>query len=177
LPITTPARLRRIPDRSILTGCDDYVSKREWDIGLGLGREKIFETRRVHNDITFIDAFFNEEFCHEHRFFTYQFNPERGVYEIADRNWKNIKQKLLFSLTNFGQPLIYVADGNFENRGELLLDHRHEGIDLRLDYAKDTLKNLYTIWTRPVALRTLVEGKGKLLSYDGEKHLERKTDG
>ena len=28
--------------------CDDYVSKREWDIGLGLGREKIFETRRVH---------------------------------------------------------------------------------------------------------------------------------
>ncbi len=157
--------------------CDDYISKREWDIGLGLGREKIFETRRVHNDITFIDAFFTEEFCHEHRFFTYQFNPERGVYEIADRNWKNIKQKLLFSLTNFGQPLIYVADGNFENRGELLLDHRHDGIDLRIDYAKDTLKNLHTIWTRPVHLRTLVEGKGKLLSYDGEKHLERKTDG
>ena len=77
--------------------CDDYVSKREWDIGLGLGREKIFETRRVHNDITFIDAFFTEEFCHEHKFFTYQFNPERGVYEIADRNWKSVKQKLLFS--------------------------------------------------------------------------------
>jgi len=157
--------------------CDDYVSKREWDIGLGLGREKIFETRRVHNDITFIDAFFTEEFCHEHRFFTYQFNPERGVYEIADRNWKSIKQKLLFSLTNFGQPLIYVVDGNFENRGELLLDHRHEDIDLRIDYAKDTLKNLYTIWTRPVHLKTIVEGKGKLFTYDGEKHLERKTDG
>ena len=55
--------------------------------------------------------------------------------------------------------------------------HRHEGIDLRLDYAKDTLKNLYTIWTRPVHLRTVLEGKGKLFTYDGEKHLERKTDG
>src|SRR5205809_2482726 len=75
--------------------CDDYVSKCEWDLRLGAGREKIFETRRVHNDITFIDAFFTEEFCHQHKFFTYAFNPERGVYEIADRNWKSVKQKLL----------------------------------------------------------------------------------
>jgi stage V sporulation protein R len=157
--------------------CDDYVSKREWDLGLGLGREKIFETRRVHNDITFIDAFFTEEFCHEKRFFTYQFNPERGAYEIADRNWKSVKQKLLFSLTNSGQPFIYVVDGNFENRGEMLLEHRHEGIDLRVDYAKDTLKNLYNLWSRPVHLKTAVEGKGKLLTFDGEKHIERKIDG
>ena len=157
--------------------CDDYISKREWDIGLGLGREKIFETRRVHNDITFIDAFFTEEFCHEHKFFTYHFNAERGVYEIADRNWKSVKHKLLFSLTNFGQPFIYVTDGNFENRGELLLEHRHEGIDLRIDYAKDTLRNLYPIWSRPVHLKTLVEGKGKMFTFDGEKHSERKTDG
>ena len=157
--------------------CDDYLEKREWDLGLGLGREKIFETRRVHNDITFIDAFFTEEFCHQKRFFTYQFNPERGVYEIADRNWKSVKEKLLFSLTNSGQPFIYVTDGNFDNRGELLLEHRHDGIDLRLDYAKDTLKNLHTLWSRPIHLRTVVEGKGKLFSFDGEKHIERKIDG
>jgi stage V sporulation protein R len=157
--------------------CDNYSDKLTWDIGLGLGREKIFETRRIHNDITFIDAFFTEEFCHEHKFFTYAFNAERGVYEIADRNWKSVKQKLLFSLTNFGQPFIYVVDANFENRGELLLDHRHEGIDLRIDYAKDTLKNLYTIWSRPVHLSTTVEGKVKLYSFDGEKHTERKIDG
>ena len=157
--------------------CDNYSDKLTWNIALGLGREKIFETRRIHNDITFIDAFFTEEFCHEHKFFTYAFNPERGVYEIADRNWKSVKQKLLFSLTNFGQPFIYVVDANFENRGELLLDHRHEGTDLRIDYAKDTLKNLYTIWSRPVHLRTAVEGKIELYSFDGEKHIERKIDG
>ena len=157
--------------------CDDYEAKRGWDIGLGLGREKIFEARRIHNDITFLDAFFTEEFCYEHKFFTYTFNAERGVYEIADRNWKSVKQKLLFGLTNFGQPFIYVTDGNFENRGELLLEHRHEGIDLRIDYAKDTLRNLYPIWSRPVHLKTTVEGKSKLFSYDGEKHQERKIDG
>ena len=30
-------------------------------------------------------------------------------------------------------------DGNFENRGELLIRHRHEGTDLQLDHARDTL--------------------------------------
>ena len=157
--------------------CDDYGAKCEWDLRLGTGREKIFETRRVHNDITFIDAFFTEEFCHQHKFFTYAFNPERGVYEITDRNWRSVKQKLLRSLTNFGQPFIYVNDGNFENRGELLLEHRHEGVDLRVDYAKDTLTNLHSVWSRPVHLRTIVEGKGKMFTYDGEKHIERKIDG
>ena len=88
-----------------------------------------------------------------------------------------MKEKLLFSLTNSGQPFIYVTDGNFDNRGELLMEHRHEGIDLRVDYAKDTLKNLFSIWSRPVHLKTVVEGKGKLLTFDGEKHIERKIDG
>ena len=37
--------------------CDDWQTKKNWNRHLGLGREKIFETRRVHNDITFIDAF------------------------------------------------------------------------------------------------------------------------
>ena len=157
--------------------CDDYGAKCEWDLRLGAGREKIFETRRVHNDITFIDAFFTEEFCHQHKFFTYAFNPERGVYEITDRNWRSVKQKLLRSLTNFGQPFIYVNDGNFENRGELLLEHRHEGVDLRVDYAKETLTNLHSLWSRPVHLRTIVEGKGRMFTYDGEKHIERKIDG
>ena len=110
--------------------CDDWVTKRDWDRPVGLGREKIFQTRRVHNDITFIDAFFTEEFCYEHKFFTYAFNPERGVYEIVDRNWKSVKQKLLAGLTNFGQPFIYASDGNFDNRGELLLEHRHEPLEV-----------------------------------------------
>ena len=157
--------------------CDDWMARRNWDRQTGLGREKIFETRRVHNDITFIDAFFTEEFCIEHKFFNYQYNPERGVYEVVDRDWKKVKQQLLASLTNFGQPVIVVSDGNFENRGELLLEHKHDGTDLRIDYARDTLENLFKIWSRPVHVRTVVEGRERLLGFDGESHLERTSDG
>ena len=66
-------------------------------------------------------------------------------------------------LTNRGQPVIVVEDGNFENRSELLLRHVHEGTDLDGSQARDTLRNAAKLWTRPVCLLTKVDGKGKLL--------------
>ena len=77
-----------------------------------------------------------------------------------------MKDQLLKALTNRGQPFIYVEDGNFNNRGELLLRHAHEGVDLDLGQARDTLHNLFKVWTRPVNLLTRVDGKGKLLRWD-----------
>ncbi|MEK7865635.1 MAG: SpoVR family protein, partial [Planctomycetota bacterium] len=35
--------------------CDDATERRSWDKKLGGGREKIFEVRRIYNDITFLD--------------------------------------------------------------------------------------------------------------------------
>ncbi len=86
----------------------------------------------------------------------------------------DIKEKLLFQLTNFGQPFIYVEDGNHNNRGELYLRHRHEGVDLKQDYARDTLRNIQRIWTRPVHLETALEDKKQLISFDGSNFSEKK---
>ena len=68
------------------------------------------------------------------------------------------------------QPIIAVEDGNYDNRGELYLVHGHDGVDLKLDYARDTLKNLQSLWRRPVNLRTLIHDKPRLLRYDGSAH-------
>ena len=105
--------------------------------------------------------------------FAYKFDPEQNAYVISGRDFKKVKQQLLFSLTNFGQPLIYVREANHENRGELYLEHRHEDIDLKMDYAKATLENIQKVWSRPVCLETALEGRGKLLRFDGEKHSEK----
>ena len=150
--------------------CHDLDERRNWDKKLGLGRQKIFEVRRVHNDITFIDTFLTPEFCVRHGFFSYAFQEQAGQYIIESREFEKIKQRLLFSLTNFGKPWIYVVDGNFRNRGELLLRHQHNGVDLRLDQAADVLANLQSIWSRPVHLQTLVDGKPTMLSFDGTDH-------
>ena len=150
--------------------CTDLDERRAWDKKLGLGRQKIFEVRRVHNDITFIDTFLTPEFCVRHGFFSYAYQEQAGQYVIESREFEKIKQRLLFGLTNFGKPWIYVVDGNFRNRGELLLRHQHNGVDLRLDQAADVLANLQFIWGRPVHLQTLVDGKPTMLSFDGTDH-------
>jgi stage V sporulation protein R len=156
--------------------CDDLEAKRSWDRRTGLGREKLFEVRRFHNDITFIDEFLTPEFALEQKLFTFQYNRDTDLYEIASREFAEIKKKLLYRLTNFGQPFIYVEDGNYGNRGELYLRHRHEGIDLRLDYARDTLRNLHKIWTRPVFLETIIDDKKRLLGFDGRDYSERRIE-
>ena len=156
--------------------CDDLAARRHWDRRLSLGRKKIFEVRRLYNDVTFIDEFFTEEFCRDNKFFSYFFNDHTGNWEIESREFKKVKERLLFRLTNFGDPFIYIVDGNFENRGELLLKHRHEGADLKIDHARDTLANLERVWKRPVNLLTRVEGQGKLMRYDGKEHSEKNVD-
>ncbi len=153
--------------------CDDLDQRRAWDKQLGLGRQKIFEVRRVHNDITFIDTFLTPEFCVQHNLFSYAYQEQAGQYYIESREFQKIKQRLLFSLTNFGKPWIYVVDGNHRNRGELLLKHHHTGVELRLDQAADALANIQFIWGRPVHLTTLVDGKPTTLSFDGTDHAIR----
>jgi len=150
--------------------CSDLDEKKNWDLRLGLGREKIFEVRALYNDVTFIDEFLTPEFALEHGFFTYGWSNRNERYEIMSREFQQIKEKLLFQLTNFGNPFIYVEDGNHENRGELLLKHDHRGVDLRGDYARETLKALVRLWKRPVCIATLFEGKKVLLRFDGKEH-------
>jgi stage V sporulation protein R len=153
--------------------CDDLDKKRKWDKKLGLGKQKIFEVRRVHNDITFIDTFLTPEFCVQHKLFTFAWQEQAGQYYIESRDFEQIKQRLLFSLTNFGKPWIYVIDGNYRNRGELLLKHEHAGTDLKTKDAQDTLANLQYIWGRPVHLETVVDGKPTLWSFDGNEHTSK----
>jgi stage V sporulation protein R len=154
--------------------CDDIRAKRAWDKQFGLGRQKMFEVRQLYNDVTFIDEFLTPEFVMDQKLFSFDYNPHHDLYEISSREFQIIKEKLLFQLTNFGQPFIYVEDGNYSNRGELYLKHRHEGIDLKYDYASDTLRNLHKIWTRPVHLETVFDETPYLLTFDGNELRKKK---
>jgi len=153
--------------------CDDIQAKRNWDKKLGLGRQKLFEVRQLYNDVTFIDEFLTPEFIEEQRLFTFSHNRNTNLYHIDSREFRAIKEKLLFQLTNFGQPFIYVEDGNHDNRGELYLRHRYEGVELKQDYARDTLRNIQKIWTRPVLLETVISDEPKLISFDGTDYKEQ----
>ncbi|MEY4066095.1 MAG: hypothetical protein RIR26_2303, partial [Pseudomonadota bacterium] len=116
-----------------------------------------------------IDEFLDEDFCEEAKLFTWASDRRTGQAVIHDREFPAIKRELLDALTNFGQPVIEVVDGNFHNRGELLLQHKHQGKDLKIDWAMETMSSLFKIWNRPVNLATVLEGEQRLLVFDGNE--------
>ncbi len=155
---------------------DSLERRANWNKELGLGREKIFEVRKLYNDVSFIDEFLTEDFARRNKMFSYIFNKKSNQWEIESREFKKIKDRLLDQLTNFGQPFIYVIDGNYKNRNELLLHHAFRDVELRTDYARGVLKALHRLWKRPVNLQTKLDNKGVLLTYDGKEHSERAID-
>ena len=153
--------------------CDDMAAKASWDKKLGLGRQKIFDVRKIYNDVTFIDEFFTLEFCKRQGFFSYGYDRKKQEFLIDSLEFIKVKKKLLNSLTNLSHPLISIVDANFENRSELLLEHFFEGVELDPVYTKETLRNLFKLWTRPTHLLTTFEERPMMVSFDGENYKEK----
>lgn len=151
------------------TDCTDLDERKNWDRKAGLGREQIFRIRSSYNDVTFIDEFLTEEFCVQNKMFVYKFNKRTNQFEVDTRDFPLIKKKLLFQLTNFGQPIINVVDANFQNRGELLLVHLFEGAEMQPDYMQATMQNMCKIWARPVHLATVLDSERRIVSFDGKE--------
>ena len=150
--------------------CDDLSARQTWDRRLDLGRQKIFEVRSLYTDVTFIDEFLTPDFVIDQKLYSFGFNAKNDRWEVESRAFAEVKEKLLFQLTNAGNPIIAVVDSNHKNRGELLLYHDHQGVDLRKDYAEAVLASLQRIWRRPVEIDTVVEEKRSFMRFDGERH-------
>jgi stage V sporulation protein R len=149
--------------------CRDPRERAAWDTGAAEGRDKIFQVRQTHNDITFLETFLTADFCREMGFFTTKYDKRSGEWVLDSHEFADVKQQLLQMLASRGTPRIYIVDGNHSNRSELRLWHEHEGLDIQLDWATVTLENLVSIWGRPVHLDTQVDGKPTRLSHDGTK--------
>jgi stage V sporulation protein R len=150
--------------------CDDLALRQSWDRRLDLGRKKIFEVRALYNDVTFIDEFLTPDFVRDQKMLTFGWSQKNDRWEVEARTFDAVKRKLLFQLTNAGNPIVAVEDKNHDNRGELLLTHDHQGIDLRNDYAKAVLEALVRVWRRPVLIQTQVDDKTISLRFDGHSH-------
>ena len=156
--------------------CESMAQRSAWDRKVGLGREKIFEVRRIHSDATFLDEFLTPEFCIEQKLFVTEEDPRTKTRVASSREFAEVKQALLFHFTNGGRPVIELVDANYANRSELLLQHRHIGVDLRWDWAREVLQQLTLLWRRPVRLETIRDGKAVRLGHDGKNATEESLE-
>ncbi|WP_276247175.1 MULTISPECIES: SpoVR family protein [unclassified Haladaptatus] len=158
------------------------------DVDFTAGWDRMFEIRESHNDVTFLDEFLTQEFVDENHYFTYEYVQTTRDFRVTSVDHRDVKKKLMLQFTNFGRPTVLVLDGNYNNRNELLLGHRYNGVMLDLQQAKQVIERVFDLWGRPVCLKTIVkevddhaievarrrdrepepEERGKLLRYDGE---------
>jgi len=142
--------------------CKDMMERRKWDTKAGLGHEKVFEVRRVHNDLTAVHEFVDQEFVDKYEIYVWERfpTPDGGFqYRIKTRDAKDIKRLLMQRYSNAGRPNIQLADANYAGKRIFLLQHVWEGRTLHPQYAVATLKPLWHIWNNsgaaskdPVAL-------------------------
>jgi len=166
--------------------CDDMSTRRNWGknkapkgrvVGLDSpGRKKLFQVRALYNDVTFLDDFLTPEFVDDQDLYHYRRDPGTGRMVVVCREFDKIKKQLLFMLTNHAQPYIYVVDGNYRNRGELYLCHRHSGADLDIKYAVATLKRIHFVWKRPVHVSALIDDEPILFTFDGQQSSQQQID-
>jgi len=71
---------------------------------------------------------------------------------------------------------VEVRNGNYRNRGELYLTHRHNGADLDIKYATETLKRIHRVWRRPVHLSARIDDEPILFTFDGEQSTQQHID-
>ena len=148
---------------------DTLGAKDNYDRRLDQGRAKIFEVRRIYNDVTFIEEFLTDELIDRLKLYQYRRDPHTGQMRIVSRDYQRIRETLLYQLTNMGMPFIYVCDANYRNAGELFLAQRHNGLDLEIKWAVETLRNMQQIWGRPVHLLAPIDDDMMLFSCDGKQ--------
>jgi stage V sporulation protein R len=141
------------------------------DIDRRFGADKVLEVRELENDVSLLRNYLTADLVEDLDLYVYRREGEELV--IVDKDWEHVRDTLVASMTNFGQPYIVVDDGDFNANGELYLEHRFEGQELDVTYAARTLEHIFRLWGRTVHLATRLGDKATLLTYDGREHLAK----
>jgi stage V sporulation protein R len=134
----------------------------------GQGRAKLFEVRETESDQTLLRKYLTEDLVRDLDLYTYKLVDDE--WQVADTDWRKVRDALVASLDNFGLPVIVVVDGDYHGNRELYLEHRYEGVELDIRYAEKTLQHTFAIWNRTVHLETVIDGKKVRLSFDGKRN-------
>jgi len=123
------------------------------------GFEEAKTIREVHNDITFLRFYTDEEFMREHNYFSYSFNRKQQssiVDDISDvEGWEKVRDAMITNVGLNRIPVVFVEE--IEKDGTLSLVHEHDGRDLEMNYARKVFDHIKALWRGEVKLITIVE--------------------
>jgi stage V sporulation protein R len=145
--------------------CDVHKEKEEWDTKeKGEGYKKILQTLRSYTDWFFMQDFLTPDLIDDLNLYIYVTREDRFVKEWV-RTRHNAKQMIKPIISSFSasvSPNIDIVDGNYQQRGELVLNHRYSGMGLDQSYTVETLKHICQMWGRKCFLKTK-KGNGDII--------------
>ena len=125
------------------------------------GFEEALTLREVHNDITFLRFYLDEEFMREMNYFSYSFKKEHKTITIDDISnddgWEKVRDELINNIGLNRIPTVYIEEVEKDNT--LCLAHEHDGRDLDLNYAQKVFNYIKHLWGAPVKLVTTIENE------------------
>lgn len=143
----------------------------------GEGRAKLFQVCEEDNDVTFLRKYLTEPLVKKLDLYTYKPQEVDGeeMWVVQDTDWRKVRDSIVDSMTNFGQPVLTVEDGDYKHRGELFIRHAFDGKPLDMDYTERVIKNIQKLWGRPVHLETVEDDRPVIVSCaeDGEVSVEQ----
>lgn len=123
------------------------------------GFEEAMTIREVHNDITFLRFYTDEEFMREHNYFSYSFDKKQQsstVDDISDEGgWESVRDAMITNVGLNRVPVVFVDE--IEKDNTLAIVHEHDGRDLEMNYARKVFENIKVLWGDEVKLITIVE--------------------
>jgi stage V sporulation protein R len=128
-----------------------------------LGKEQIMAIREQERDQSFLRRFLTRELCEELGLLVHETQGEDIVVkEVADADgWKSIRDSLANSVGSGNIPVIKPC--GIEN-GKLMIEHCYDGRELELEYARETLNYISTLWGGTVELRTVMNEKELMIT-------------
>ncbi|AJY76167.1 SpoVR family protein [Paenibacillus beijingensis] len=139
----------------------EYIERRE-------GTEALFDIREMESDVSFLRNYLSKALVEEMDLFLY--GRDGDVYRVTDKDVATVRDTLIRQRSNGGYPYITAIDDDYGGRGELLLLHRYEGLELDRKYVDRTLPMVHRLWGRPVHLKTCNKDNRELrYSFDGSQ--------
>jgi stage V sporulation protein R len=125
------------------------------------GFEEAMAIREIHNDITFLRFYLDEEFMRDMNYFSYSFKKEHKsitIDDIADgQGWESVRDQMINNIGLNRIPVVFVDE--IEANGCLSIVHEHDGRDLDIQYAEKVYNYIKTLWGDEVRLISLIENE------------------
>jgi len=126
-----------------------------------VGFEEAISIREIHNDITFLRFYLDEEFMKDMNYFSYSFKKDKKsatIDDVADADgWESIRDHMINNIGLNRIPVVYVDE--VEKNNTLCLVHEYDNRDLDLKYAKKVYNYIKSLWRDDVKLVSYVENE------------------